>query len=105
MEKHLETLVINDKDITTNLTLNSIMEFCVFAGFPGILQTDNIVEYFNQLLIEDFCSENYIKHIKGSSWHLKKNEIVKITHKEFRKLFKNFIQIKMPILKIVYWRL
>lgn len=55
MEKHLEKLIINKKDIPKNLALNSIKEFCVFVVFPAILQTDNAVEYCNKL-IEDFCS-------------------------------------------------
>ena len=42
--------------------LLSIKEFCIYIGFPKILQTDNGPEYCNNL-IDTFCAENNIKHI------------------------------------------
>ena len=64
--------------------LLSIKEFCIYIGFPKILQTDNGPEYCNNL-IDTFCAENNIKHITSSPRHPQTNGVIEIVHREIRR--------------------
>ena len=64
--------------------LVSKKEFCIYIGFPTILQTDNGSEYCNDI-IDTFCAENSIKHITSSPKHPQTNGVVKIVHREIRR--------------------
>lgn len=81
--KYIGSFPIVDNNAINALT--SFKEFCIFVDFPTIPQTDNVVEYSNNL-IEDFCSENNIRHIKNSPRHPQTNGVVEIAHKEIRKI-------------------
>ena len=81
--KYMGSFPIFDNDVI--ICLNVIKEYCVFVGCLSILQTDNGAEYCYNL-IENFCSENNIKHIKSSPKHPQANGVVVIAHKEIRKL-------------------
>ncbi len=52
------------KDNNTINALNAIKEFCMYVGYPKILQTDNELEYYNNM-ISNFCLSNNIVHINS----------------------------------------
>ena len=47
--------VVNNTD---NNALTCLKEFCILKGYPKILQSDNGVEYKNQLF-DKFCKEQH----------------------------------------------
>ena len=64
--------------------LNCFKEFCILKGYPKILQSDNGVEYKNNLF-EKFCTDHNIKHIFSSPYHPQSNGVVEVAHKEIKK--------------------
>ena len=69
--------------------LTAVKEFCFFVGFPKIIQTDNGLEYDNNIF-KEFCNKYKITHIKSKPRHPQTNGVVEIVHREIRK----FIIIK-----------
>ena len=59
--KYMGSFPVADNNAKNALV--SIKEFCIYIGFPKILQTDNGSEYCNDI-IDAFCTENNIKHIE-----------------------------------------
>ena len=85
----------------------AIKEFCYFVGYPKILQTDNGMEYNNNI-IENFCNKYNIKHIKSRPRHPQTNGVVEVVHKEIRKYvilkyseFSNDFNLKDTLLEAV----
>ena len=74
------------KENTAINALLAIKEFCAFVGNPKILQTDNGLEYNNNL-IDGFCKDNNIIHIKTRPHHPQSNGVIEVVHKEIRKIF------------------
>lgn len=65
--------------------LNTIKEFCYLVSNPTILQLNNGLEYDNNM-IDEFCINNSIKHIKSRPRHPQTNGLVEVVHKEIREL-------------------
>lgn len=78
------------KENNAENVLLAIKEFCYYVGFPKILQTYNGLEY-NNSIIDNFCINNNIKHIKSRPRHPQTNGVVEVVHKEIRKFF--FVKI------------
>ena len=72
------------KENTAINALLAIKEFCAYVGNPKILQTDNGLEYNNDL-IDGFCRDNNIIHIKSRPHHPQSNGVIEVVHKEIRK--------------------
>lgn len=73
--------------ITKNTAENALLaikEFCSYVGNPQILQTDNGLEY-NNSLINGYCKDNNITHIKSRPHHPQTNGVIEVVHKEIRK--------------------
>ena len=83
-----------------------LKDYCYSIGIAEILQTDNGLEYKNDL-ITGFCNKNNIKHIFSSPRHPKINGVVEMAHRETRKYIINKIleNDKDYNLKIFYWKL
>ena len=73
------------KENNAKTALNTIKEFCYLVGNPKILQSDNGLEY-DKNVIDQFCINNSIKHIKSRPRHPQTNGVVEVVHKEIRKL-------------------
>ena len=58
----------------------------VFSRFSYNFANDKGLEFDNNL-IDELCMNNSIKHIKNRPRHPQINGVVKVVHKEFRKIF------------------
>jgi len=64
--------------------LYCIKNFCMMVGYPKILQSDNGLEYKNNI-IKNFCENNNIKQIFSSLRHPETNGVIEVSHQEIRK--------------------
>ena len=64
--------------------MDCFKEFCILKGYPKILQSDNGVEYKNNLF-DKFCADHNINHIFSSPYHPQTNGVVEVAHKEIKK--------------------
>ena len=64
--------------------MDCFKEFCILKGYPKILQSDNGVEYKNNLF-DKFCVDHNINHIFSSPYHPQTNGVVWVAHKEIKK--------------------
>ena len=69
---------------TAGNALLAIKVFYSYVGNPKILQTDNGLEY-NNSLIDGYCRDNNITHIKARPCHPQSNWVVQVVHKEIRR--------------------
>ena len=95
------------KENNAENALTAIKEFCYFVGYPKILQTDNGMEYNNNI-IENFCNKYNLKHINSRPRHPQTNGVVEVVHKEIRKYvilkyseFSNDFNLKDTLLEAV----
>ena len=64
--------------------LYCIKNFCMMVGYPKILQSDNGLEYKNNI-IKNFCENNNLKQIFSAPRHPETNGVIEVSHKELRK--------------------
>ena len=86
--KYLKSYVIIENNAENILIC--LKDFCFFVGIPNILQTDNGIEYKNNIL-NNFCLETNINHVFSSPHHPQTNGVIEVSHKENRKYIFNQI--------------
>ena len=78
------------RDKTSNTALNKIKNFIAINKKPIIIQTDNGLEFKNQL-ITNYLNNNGIKHIFSRPHHPQTNGCLERYHFELYKLLKQYL--------------